>query len=92
MRITWKPDNREDAAKRIAAHTAVVIRALDEATTNDARRKLFASWLDFAKSNRVCQQIVDHMTDKRRQMIGEENKSTPVARPVPRNVTGERDE
>lgn len=92
MQISWKPDGRPEAANRIAGHTAMVIRDIDKAASNSERRKLFADWMKFAKDNRVCQMIVDHMLDKRAEMLADENKPVPQSRPVARNVTGERED
>lgn len=89
MKRDWLPDGRPDAAVRIAAHTNSVIAALNNDRTSDGERKqIFDAWSAFAKSHRVCGQIVDHMLDKRRLMISEANKS----RPVLRNITGDRED
>lgn len=90
MRIEWNPDNRPDAAMRIAAHTQAVIASMNDATSMAQVRGLFDDWMRFAKDNRVCQPIVDHMVAKRRQLVSEfEKPKAPGMTDTSRRMTGE---
>lgn len=75
MRIDWKPDNRPDAAERIAAHTQAIIKAMDDATSAGQVKAIFDDWCRYAREHRVCQPVVDHVVGKRAELVGDFEKS-----------------
>lgn len=84
--ITWKPDNSPDAALRIAAHTMEVIAQMNHASTPREVKAIFDTWWTYARNNRVCRQICEHMLDKRKVLTGDKPKPTPE--PVKRTAEG----
>lgn len=92
MRIDWRPDNRPDAAETIAYHTQAVITAMNAATTAPQVKQLFDDWWKFARDRRVCQQIVDHMVGKRKELVGDFERPRAPRPPMSdtsRRMTGE---
>lgn len=70
MRIDWLPDNRPDAAHRIAEHTYHVQRQMESSDSVREVKQLYDDYMKFARAHRVCHQICEHMTDLRRNTIG----------------------
>lgn len=96
MHIDWQPDNRPEAAFRIAEHTQRVIESMNRAATKAEVKVLFDDWMRFARDNRVCRQICEHMIDKRRVLVGEFDKPKREAKPTTisetsKRMTGERE-
>lgn len=92
MRIDWRPDNRPDAAYRIAEHTQKTLDAMNRAKSAKAVKELFDSWWNFARDNRVCHQICEHMVSKRRTMVGDFEKPKPAMSAMTKRMTGEANE
>jgi len=95
MLIDWQPDNRPEAAVRIAHHTAQIIDAMNRVADARAVKQLFDDYMKFARDHRVCSQIVQHMVDKRRILVGEMDR--PKVKPASiseasRRMAGDRDE
>lgn len=74
MRIEWKPDNRPDVAMQIAAHTAAVIKEMNEATSLARVADLYEEWCGYARRMRAAPQIVQHMKDKHWTLAGQFTK------------------
>ena len=58
-----------DHWRRCAEHTMGIIRAMDDATTPQALKRLHDDWLTHAQQNRVAPQIRQHMMDKYRGLL-----------------------
>ena len=87
--ITWKPDNTPDAALRIAAHTMAVIAQMNHASSPREVKAIFDAWWTYARDNRVCRQICEHMLDKRKVLTSDKPK--PSITPTSKRMTGERE-
>lgn len=92
MQTNSPADNRPDAAHHIANHTKHICDAMNGARHSREVKTLFDDWMTFARKNRVCEQIVEHMVAKRRVLIGEFDRSThPASSDLTKRMTGDHE-